>query len=137
MPLIKWSEEYSVGVKEFDDQHKTLIDLINQLSELYAQKKFENTEVSPVLEKFSAYAHQHLENEEHYFELFGYPQTEGHIKFHDQFREKAKELREKYEQGDSEEVLFEINNFLYDWWTWHIKEVDKGYTSFFNANGLK
>jgi len=31
MSLIEWSPAYSVKVKKFDDQHKKLIELINQL----------------------------------------------------------------------------------------------------------
>jgi len=33
MPLMTWTEEMSVKVKVFDDDHKTLIDLLNELNE--------------------------------------------------------------------------------------------------------
>ena len=31
MPIMKWNNELSVNIKEIDDQHKRLIDLINIL----------------------------------------------------------------------------------------------------------
>jgi hemerythrin len=31
MPIIEWADALSVNVKEIDDQHKRLIDLINNL----------------------------------------------------------------------------------------------------------
>jgi len=33
MALITWNAALSVGVKEIDDQHKKLIDLVNQLND--------------------------------------------------------------------------------------------------------
>jgi hemerythrin len=31
MALITWNDGYSVKVKQFDDQHKKLIDMVNEL----------------------------------------------------------------------------------------------------------
>lgn len=31
MPLMSWKDDYSAGVAEIDQQHKKMIDLINQL----------------------------------------------------------------------------------------------------------
>ena len=137
MPIITWKDEYSVGVKELDEQHKKLMEMINELSRLYTEKKFKNADVDKVFNEFTEYATYHLDTEEHYFNLYGYPDKDKHVPFHDKYRAKTKELKEKYNAGKIEDVLFEINNFIYEWWTWHILNVDKEYTSFFNANGLK
>ena len=31
MPVIKWRDSYSVGVEKFDDEHKVLLGLINEI----------------------------------------------------------------------------------------------------------
>ena len=136
MSKIIWTPEYSVGVEEFDNQHKKLIDLINQLDELYIQNKFDQIDVSPIFKELMDYASQHLEAEEHYFKLYNYAQKDEHVSLHNSYRQKILDLQLEYEKASSKETLFKINNFLNEWWTWHINNVDKEYTEFFHANGL-
>ena len=56
---------------------------------------------------------------------------------HEAYREKIENLKKDYDEANSETTLFAINNFLNDWWIWHINNADKEYTQYFNANGLK
>ena len=50
MALIQWSSKYSVGVDEIDAQHRSLIDLTN---ELYAmmRKHEANDKITIILDK--------------------------------------------------------------------------------------
>ena len=74
MELIEWTDEYSVGVTKFDDQHKGLIGLINRLTE-EGQRAGTFEEVLDALDRsvkehFRAeealmHAHQHEGLEEH------------------------------------------------------------------------
>jgi hemerythrin-like metal-binding protein len=137
MALINWSEEFSVGVNELDEQHKKLITIINQLFLLYSEKKFTNIDVNPIFKELMDYADQHFSTEEHYFNLYNYEKKEQHIAMHETYRKKIDELKQEYENENGEKTLFAINNFLNDWWIWHINNVDKEYTAYFNANGLK
>lgn len=137
MATITWNQDYSVGVNELDEQHKKLIAIINRLFSLYEEKKFSQTDVNPIFEELTDYADQHFSTEEHYFNLYNYDKKDQHIAIHDTYRKKIGELKESYNQENSEKTLFDINNFLNDWWIWHINNTDKEYTAYFNANGLK
>lgn len=136
MNTITWTEENSVGVKELDYQHQGLIAIINRLTTLYNENKFEKAEAEPIFKLLFEYADYHLGTEEHYFNLYNYPQKDEHIKTHDQYREKIRTLKARYDEKQSPEILFEISNFLNEWWIWHINHVDKEYTNYFHANGL-
>lgn len=133
MSLMNWQDDYSVGVKEFDDQHKKLFDLINGLYESMkdsTDKKFKDE----LLQDLYDHGKIHLETEEKYFNKFEYPQTEEHVKFHDSYRSKIQEFINK---KDDIFLSFEIIDYLEDWWLEHITSVDKGYQEFLNSKGLK
>ena len=137
MDLIKWNDDFSVGVEEFNGQHQKLIALINKLFTLYSENKFNNVDVDPVFKELMDYADEHLSTEEYYFTLYNYPKKDQHIAMHDAYRKKITELQLDYKKENSKETLFAINNFLNEWWVWHINNADKEYAAYFNANNLK
>ncbi len=137
MALINWNDDFSVGVKELDEQHQKLIAIINKLFALYSEKKFNNVDVNPIFKELMDYANQHLAAKEHDFTLYNYPKKDQHIAMHNAYRQKITELELDYKKENSEKTLYAINNFLNEWWVWHINNVDKEYTFYFNANGLK
>lgn len=136
MAIITWDKSYSVGVAELDNQHQKLIALINKLFSLYSENKFSETDVMPIFEELMDYADQHFSTEEHYFQLYNYDKKDEHIANHESYRKKINDLKEAYKESNNEQTLFAINNFLNDWWIWHINHADKDYTAYFNANGL-
>ncbi len=137
MAMITWDASYSVGIEEIDKQHQVLIGIINKLFSLYAEKRFQQTDVEPIFKELNDYADLHFGTEERYFRTYDYPEKEQHIALHDAYRQKVAGLKEEYDQTNSEQTLFAINNFLNDWWIWHINNADKGYSSYLLANGLK
>lgn len=137
MAIITWGEDFSVGVHDLDEQHKRLIKIINDLFALYAEKKFKSTDVTPIFQSLKDYSDEHLSTEEHYFILYNYPKQLQHVEQHNLYRAKMAELEANYNADNSEKTLFALNDFLNQWWTWHINHVDKEYTEYFNANGLK
>lgn len=132
-----WNENYSVGVKEIDQQHQQMIGIINRLYEMVENKNFNDAVVSDILTELVEYADYHFSTEEKYFREFDYPKTESHVEMHNDYRARAGEMKEDYEAGKKNEVLLDLGNFLNGWWTWHINNTDKEYTECFHQHGLR
>lgn len=78
---IVWSDEYSIGIRAIDTQHKKLFMLVNKLYDL---NEFTTTkeEIRSILYDFSDYMQTHFKEEEEYMFSIGYDRLEEHKKMH-------------------------------------------------------
>ncbi|MGA7723558.1 MAG: bacteriohemerythrin [Ignavibacteriaceae bacterium] len=128
MALFNWSDEYSVGIREIDDQHKKLFDLINQLHSAMKEAKGKSI-LGKVIKDLISYTEFHFSTEEILLQNCKYPEFQKHKLKHDNFTKKVKEFEQKYLNGGlllSQEII----QFLRDWLVNHIKESDKEYSLF-------
>lgn len=133
--LISWQEKYSVHVQEIDDQHKKLIDMINELFDAFMRKDQEDA-IEKILHDMAAYSVDHFYTEEKYFARFGYNDSERHIAEHRKFTVEVENLQNEYKRN-SYMLTSKLMAFLRDWLNHHILEVDKKYIDCFTAAGLK
>lgn len=131
---LQWSEELSVNVKNFDNHHKKLIDLINELHDAMLTGKTRNV-LGKTLEALKDYTKYHFGEEEELMKAHSYQDYVLHKSEHDNFVIKVSESIEKYEAGRMT-VSIELMNFLIDWLDDHIMGTDKKYSQFFNAKGI-
>lgn len=134
MALINWSDSYSVKVKEIDNQHKKLVELINLLHDSMKEGKGKEA-LDKVLDELVKYTVYHFSYEERLFEKYGYPEAKIHTRQHNDLIEQVKKFVKDFESGKSI-LAMEVMNFLRDWLMKHISGDDKKYSSFFNAKGI-
>lgn len=134
MALFEWNQKLSVGVTKFDDQHKELIRLINDLHD--AMLKGHAKEVmSDVLKRLSNYTVVHFSDEEKAMQQYSYPRYPNQKEAHTKLIAQLKDIEKKHNEGMP--ITMEVMNFLKDWLTKHIIGEDKMYGSFFNEKGVK
>jgi hemerythrin len=132
---LEWKDEYSVYVKEIDDQHKQLVKLIFKLFTAINEQKTKE-ELGGVLGELAKYAGFHFSTEEKYFDAFDYEHKDEHVAEHRKFAEKVTDLQTKYANNEVE-ISFELIDFLEDWLLNHLMEMDQRYVKCFTKNGLK
>ncbi|MDA8212497.1 MAG: bacteriohemerythrin [Clostridia bacterium] len=135
MAMFAWDEKYSVNVKEFNDHHKKLIDLINELHD--GMKVGKGKEImSTMLKKLIDYTQFHFSTEEKYLTRYAYPEYQLHKAQHDQFVNKVLKFQQDFEKGNILASM-DVMNFLKDWLVNHILVIDKKYVPFLNEKGVK
>jgi hemerythrin len=134
MVLISWSEALSVNIKELDDQHKCLIELVNRLHDAMKAGKG-NAVIGPILTDLLSYTSFHFATEEKYFQQYGYPEFPHHKKEHDDLTQKTKTLNASYQEGKLT-ITLDVMTFLKNWLSNHILGTDKKYSTFLNSRGL-
>ena len=86
--LIVWDKYYSVGIEIIDNQHKKLIDMINDLYASFITG--EAQEKAPgIVDQMLNYTDYHFKTEEKFFDEHNYPETDKHKEIHQSFVDKA------------------------------------------------
>jgi hemerythrin len=136
MPLMTWTNEMSVGVKVLDEDHKKLVEMLNQLNDgIIAGQRRAALEL--VIGKMADYTNVHFAREERFFAQTGYPGGDAHKMEHEHLRRRVLNLQMRFESGQSLDLSMEVLNFLKKWLTNHIQGSDMEYRPYLNAHGIK
>ncbi len=135
MPLIEWTDGMSVGVAAFDDDHKKLVAMLNELFDSM-QSGAGKDKLGEILDGLIAYTVTHFDREEKMFAEHGFPGAEAHIKQHEDLKAQAVAAQEKFKSGAAATVSMEVLNFLKNWLVTHIQGSDMAYSAFFKQKGL-
>lgn len=121
---IQWIDEYSVGNREIDEQHKTLFSMIND----FFQEEDKDKAVL-IFQNLTSYIDLQFDAEENLLRQINYPGTEEHILKHQELRDKFHVLNGKVENYNIE-TLHKVAMFLYNWLAKHILKSDMEYKSY-------
>ncbi|MFN8256294.1 MAG: bacteriohemerythrin [Bacteroidales bacterium] len=129
MALFVWKENYSVKVKSIDDQHKKLIDMINEFYDNITHRSNKEN-VTTLLTNLKKYVEFHFSLEERYMVLADYQGYNQHKKEHEKFTAKIADLEERITTGKLV-LSLEVTTFLKDWLINHILVSDQKYSEVF------
>ncbi len=131
---IEWDESYVVGVELFDEHHKKLLGLINELHSAIGLGE-DKAKLEYFLSSFLDYAFYHFALEEHFMKEVSYADYESHKKEHDRFVSKIHDFHSVLNNGNLD-ILKGLSEYILNWWNDHILVTDKKYTSFFKGKTI-
>ncbi|MCP5151974.1 MAG: hemerythrin family protein [Ectothiorhodospiraceae bacterium] len=126
MPVIKWSDEFSVRHADMDRQHQQLFDYVNEFYDCH-DRGGDNRTLLGIFDKVVKYAGSHFADEEALMERAGFEGVRRHKIIHQQLVKRVLELRAELVAGANPKIGVEIRQFLKHWLTAHIKGVDMNY----------
>jgi len=131
--LVSWSAAFSVGIKLIDDQHKGLLDLVNDMfNHVVGDEQAERAYFKEIIQKAVQYVKVHFSTEEKIMIHTNFPGYAEHKKAHDSFVLTVVEKVKDFESGKSTNfTLLEFTQFLKEWVLTHIAIMDKGYFVYF------
>ncbi|HDQ15076.1 MAG TPA: bacteriohemerythrin [Sediminispirochaeta sp.] len=134
MPLLKWNKELSVEINSIDEQHKKLIQMLNNLFTALKNDEEANY-LRQMLKGLAEYTVEHFQYEEDLMQEHGYDGYAEHKAEHDRFVSKVSEFRKKFD-SDDEDLAIEMLDFISDWIQGHIMGTDKKYSPFLLGKGV-
>jgi len=134
MALIEWTDDFSVGVEVFDDDHKILIGMINELHEALNEGRGLDL-VEDIFDRLEDYTNTHLASEESLMKSTGYAGYEEHKLAHEDWIKKLQEFKDKYQNEELILADVAMNQFLHSWLVDHIRGVDLLYKDHFKEKG--
>jgi hemerythrin len=120
-----------MGVKVIDDQHKGLLDFVNDLfNHATGNEAEERIYFKEVIDQAVQYIKLHFQTEEKLMISTKFPGHAEHKKAHDDFTLMVVKSVKAFESG-KRLVLEKFARFLKDWVLTHIAVVDKQYADYF------
>ncbi|MDR0321761.1 MAG: bacteriohemerythrin [Treponema sp.] len=125
--LITWSNTFSCGIKLIDDQHKGLVELVNNMfNHATGDAKQEHEYFNKVIQQATDYIKVHFATEEKIMRAVQYPGYTAHKRAHDSFVLEVLDNIRDYET-EKYHTLFSFTKFLKNWVLSHIAVMDKQY----------
>ena len=132
---LEWDPSFATGVGRYDDAHKALFQMINDLHDAMQQKRSKEA-VGQILNGLAEYTVSHFADEERVFAQTRYPGEAEHKMHHKQLVDQVVELQGKFASGQTLATQ-EVITFLQEWLINHIKKIDQKYSAHLNQNGIE
>ncbi|MDR2716743.1 MAG: bacteriohemerythrin [Treponema sp.] len=129
--LVTWSTTFSVGIKVIDDQHKELLNLVNDMfNHAVGDEYAERVYFKEIIQKAIDYVKVHFSTEEKIMLHTRFSGYAEHKKEHDAFILAVVDNVRDFEAG-KRLTLTDFTRFLKEWILTHIAIMDKQYFAYF------
>lgn len=129
MQFIQWHASLNTGIKEIDDQHRQLVEIINLT--VYAKTKNHPERLKEILVKLIDYTKTHFSYEEEHMAANNYDKLIEHKAQHQVLVKQVINILERLKAGDKN-TLENIFSILENWLLKHIQEQDREYGLYYS-----
>jgi hemerythrin len=134
MPLVTWEPSYSVKMNRFDEDHKKLFAMINELHEAMLAGKGKD-KIHETVKKLADYTKFHFAAEEEQLAKANYPELSAHRAEHQAFVKRVQKFQQEVAEGKLN-LSISVGMFLNEWLANHIRKTDHKYSTYLNQHGV-
>ena len=122
--LIEWTDKYSTGVEEIDNQHKEIIKQLNRLHDAITSGLGKEV-INDIISFAGAYATKHFKYEESCMDKYQCPVAKQNKDAHQKFIERFGQIQKQLSASNVEtSTVLEVYRELRDWIHSHILKID-------------
>ncbi len=127
MAFFTWKNSFCIGIKELDEQHRSLLECLNDCHTQVSKDK--GARLDPeLLARLKGFAATHFPAEQEMMRLFGYEGLGAQEQHHRYFTSQVEELETALAQGN-ETSAQSVLTFLRDWILEHVLSEDKKFAA--------
>lgn len=130
-PLLEWCEDYMLGIKEIDEQHKSIVDIINEVHIAIQQGTRNHKFITEILKRLDIFVRDHFSYEEKLFQAANYDEMEQQKKEHRIFSRQVKELHDEFAEEFFD--LRSVLKFMVGWFLEHTQGSDRRFVEFWKT----
>lgn len=128
MGFFDWSDRLDIGVSAMNDEHKVLLDMMNQLYGAN-ERQAPHSELTRLLDRLVEYTHRHFADEERFLEAIAFPDLRIHKTIHANLLDTLSGHQKAFAAKPGP-VPPELFDFLKMWLTAHILGIDMKYGNY-------
>ena len=129
---LEWQDSYIQGIHQLDQEHKRLVEIINELHVAANSTTRDPNFVKKLIVDLTHYATDYLLFEEKMMKEVKYPNLEKHCLEHREFIKEIQNLHETFKKGVVR--LRGVLTYLNTWFVKHSLEKDKEFASYYLKN---
>jgi hemerythrin len=130
---MEWRPDYEVGFAPIDEEHRSLVEALNQLYEAREPGK-EREKIGEILTSLRDYTVTHFKTEESLMIQFNFPGAAAHFAAHAELVIQVSDLVVEFRSSRAM-VTDEVMAFLETWLVEHIQTKDKELGRFLASRG--
>ena len=136
MEKLQWNENLSVGVELIDQQHRTLIERLDDFAAAVDDNRGA-TQIVKTLTFLIEYTEFHFDAEEKHMAESEFPGREEHHGMHEELKATLAGLEQDFREDGATAVLAgAIHKLMVNWLVKHIREVDTQFGSYLKDKGI-
>ncbi len=132
MPMIEWSDEFTMGVEVIDTDHKRLLGLLNALHNSVEAGDARDV-IAKVLDELVFYIGYHFACEEELFLRTAYPGSDKHMRQHQALTSAIQEIVAEFHKQTLDGLPRQVLEFLRNWLYEHILRSDRAFSTYYKA----